>query len=1135
MKIDGVTLKRRIKKSICAVLCLTVLSSAVSIEIAGVDANAASAASVTAQDIQDGLGSARYFGILANKLGNSSALNFESNIAVANITGSQGEIGNVKSWGKASAGSGTVTLSISAPQGTYQFGIYQDAAGTQLRGEPFWIEPNKDGTVQKTITGLTPNKTYYAYLIQNGKVNTAVGAKLTATSHSSSDDYASINYIKDVNYQSDTTIKVKGVAESPSKVYFGDSCSLEPIGNGSGQGYIKNKKQYRYLVDEFSSVTTTNQEKFPVSLGAQGNEFAKETYDSLSKLSSQLSQCTDSAADAQVKVINLNLQSQYDFWSGENIVYSSQIKAALCNALGYGDYNDLANKGISLFDDQYLVINFNVDKNCDYIDMPEIRIGGVNPGSQYDPIARRVLWNFGTVTKDVQIYSSAQAGMLGTILAPTSDVQLSNCLITGAVYADEVNITNGGGLKRATFQVGSSGVAAVTVPSPSAEVKLQKTAKMQSDGRTAEITLTPTGSISSYTSIPKSEVIMMLDRSTSMKLSVDGTKHGGDYWHSDGDYPEDQGSSNYKKYAGDSRLAILKSAAAKFMGKLTQINTLLPSDKQIDVANGGFCWTKRAVGNSYFSYLKDDPMNTQDYNAVHNADGEKEYNYNSYRPHNTSFEGTFINGFTSPTAAGNQIANLYPSPYTCLDAAIDKVSSVLDHTNGKKKYVIFISDGEPNGPDINGANSASLAKQYMSRQGISGQNDTVVYSAFIGSSDRGEAVMRALATSDENYLQVTDDDALNNVFKKIEEGILSYSFDNSTTLTDTLPAYFMLTAGQQKAIASSYPNSTVTVNADNTTTITWKNLTLGAAQDIKFQATVRNDYFANPDGKKVSTNLSAVLNYTDPISKTQKTATAPLPMVQIEGNAVVTGGTQKIKLGEQVNLRNLSKFTNSDKSRYGDGATAGFTTTPNTLTGFTWQLLDTNRKTVLATSSNGTAWYTQSGKTLTVSPNANTTYYLKVINAGLYKNANGEVVERDFNQIRPLDIQVESSGTITLHKELQGGGDQNKEFTVQVRGGNGYAVDLPLTAANLTGLKLTNLQPGTYTIHEVVPQNYKFLSMAGATLADSAANTYQVVISAQQKDYNVTVKNSYQPSSYFYTGDSKTNTFQTSGDFQKPN
>ena len=133
MKIDGVTLKRRIKKSICAVLCLTVLSSAVSIEIAGVDANAASAASVTAQDIQDGLGSARYFGILANKLGNSSALNFESNIAVANITGSQGEIGNVKSWGKASAGSGTVTLSISAPQGTYQFGIYQDARSEERR------------------------------------------------------------------------------------------------------------------------------------------------------------------------------------------------------------------------------------------------------------------------------------------------------------------------------------------------------------------------------------------------------------------------------------------------------------------------------------------------------------------------------------------------------------------------------------------------------------------------------------------------------------------------------------------------------------------------------------------------------------------------------------------------------------------------------------------------------------------------------------------------------------------------------------------------------------------------------------------------------------------------------------------
>ncbi|WOC33514.1 MULTISPECIES: VWA domain-containing protein [Caproicibacterium] len=1116
----------RLKRFLCMTLSLSVLFCTVSVAFAGTSAHAADSESeLTPLSIAEGLGNARYFGIVANTLSNPNNLNVEANLAVQNFTGSYGEVGNTHNWSQDTGSSaGSAVLNLTVPKGNYEFCVYQDEAAKTAVGQPFWVESTQKETVQKTITGLKPGQTYYVYLLQNGTANTKVGTKFQVAAGSDSEKYANINYIEDFDVTNGTTLKVKDISQSlPGKVYFGSQVQLNgPDNPGGNKGSAVDKKSKCFLaIDQLSAVTN---EKFPVELGTENGSFAKKTFDQLNSLSQKLSKVSDSSKDAAVKVLNITPESSWR-WDGSETVSAEQVHQDFNEVLNYSNWNDLANDGVSLENSQYLVINLHLPAGCSSVELPQVTIGGINAGSGYNAIARRILWNFctdsGSLSGNLQILSSPQAGVLGTLLAPEAKITLQDCAVTGAVYANTVTVQCGGGLKCATFQAGSTAEAAVTVPDPTVQVTFNKTAKMLSDGRTAQITLSRSGRIQNYTSQRDAEVIMMMDRSTSMKLSVDGKKHANDT-----NLLDDVGNPDYKIFAKDSRLALLQGATQNFLTKLTECNSKLSQNKQIPVSVGTFCWSKDAI-NGDSNYYKDDPMNTADYNLIHNSDGTRNKDYAKYTPKGTAFQGTFLNAFTTPVSAAAQVSKIYPAPYTCLDAAIDLVAETVQaHANdGKRKFVIFISDGEPNGPNVK---NASAAAQRMKEKGLSDRSDTSIYSAFIGSSEEGEATMKALASQPENYLLVQDEDGLNNVFQKLEEGVLSYAFDNSTTVTDTLPNYLMLTDAQQKAIEQQ--GGTVQVDSKGQTTITWKNLSLSqASQDITFEATAKSDYFASPDGQTVPTNVSASLTYTDPVTKNVQTKTTDSPQVTISGTAALTGGEQTIARGEKVDLTSLSAFKNSNKAVYGTGDVAGFTTTPGTLTGFTWEILDTDKKTVLATSENGKKWKNKKGKQVQVSPTETTTYYLRVYNKNLYKNAKSCVVEKDFDQTVPLKIMVPCTGSITIQKTLkEGKGSLQKAFTVQVRcAENGYAVDLPLTAGTIGGLQLSHLQPGTYTIHEVVPQDYRFVSAQGADAVQGSADTYQVTISAKSLEHTVTITNQYQPPSYYHGSDSVSNLFQT--------
>ncbi|NLA05738.1 MAG: VWA domain-containing protein [Firmicutes bacterium] len=129
-----------------------------------------------------------------------------------------------------------------------------------------------------------------------------------------------------------------------------------------------------------------------------------------------------------------------------------------------------------------------------------------------------------------------------------------------------------------------------------------------------------------------------------------------------------------------------------------------------------------------------------------------------------------------------------------------------------------------------------------------------------------------------------------------------------------------------------------------------------------------------------------------------------------------------------------------------------------------------------------------------------------------YTNVNGEPARKRFPIPR---VGIEAAGVITITKAVQPGGSTGKRFPIYVEGeGRTWAVLL----AHGERASIAGLAPGTYTIREVVPMDYRLEGISPVTVILTAGNLAEEV--------EVTVINKKVNDSWFRDDDTVTNTFK---------
>ena len=240
--------------------------------------------------------------------------------------------------------------------------------------------------------------------------------------------------------------------------------------------------------------------------------------------------------------------------------------------------------------------------------------------------------------------------------------------------------------------------------------------------------------------------------------------------------------------------------------------------------------------------------------------------------------------------------NLSPNGGTNIDDAIDSANNMIKNSTADKKMVILLSDGIPtyfmyngkifgNGEkDIevaytcsNPKSSWNLADQYTysCRDGNrtkpsteannaantlkNGNTNLTFYTIGFGitSNSDAEKVLMKLPTSEDNYLQALDADALYNAFVKITEEAVEKIATN-TTVVDTIPATFTL-SNEEKARLESLGVIVTNNTDDGTTTLTWTigDLYANDPKTLTYEVIAKDDFHGS-----MYTNESAIITAT---------------------------------------------------------------------------------------------------------------------------------------------------------------------------------------------------------------------------------------------------------------------------------
>lgn len=403
-----------------------------------------------------------------------------------------------------------------------------------------------------------------------------------------------------------------------------------------------------------------------------------------------------------------------------------------------------------------------------------------------------------------------------------------------------------------------------------------------------------------------------------------------------------------------------------------------------------------------------------------------------------------------------------------IEAGLKKALGVVNrsgrpHTH---KIIVLFTDGLANvsngvlpGPDWPTHHNAHTAAAIAAGQAA--WSTARVYSVGLFKEIPSESASVAEETldwaSNAGFYTAVSEDDMKEILDEIFTQIVPIATD--AVVTDKIPTDFDLV---EDSISGSG------VYDEVTRTITWNLGTVSAETELTYKIKATS---SNPGGNQMPTNEWAKLHYTD-VNGNPAVIEFPIPEVYVPGPLTVDAGLDRqVPLGSSTML--------------GGDPTATGGTEPYT---YEW------------TSSTDSTWSSTSANPQ-VTPAEDTIYFVTVTDQwGCSKS--------DSVKVTIL------KGAITVTKVVANG-SSSKKFPIYVEG-NGQTWSMLLSDGESATIQ--GLEPGTYTIREVVPMNYKLESISPSQVIFTEEN-----ISVPQ---SVTVTNRKVNDSWFWDEDEKINTFR---------
>ncbi len=292
-------------------------------------------------------------------------------------------------------------------------------------------------------------------------------------------------------------------------------------------------------------------------------------------------------------------------------------------------------------------------------------------------------------------------------------------------------------------------------------------------------------------------------------------------------------------------------------------------------------------------------------------------------------------------AINDAIDGLPTDGATAADYGLQKAKELYDNTGayeavttqtGRKKIVVFFTDGEPNhgsGFDSTVASDAITAANTLK---AAPYNATVysigVFSGLSGSAlTQVENYMKAVASpkpspsTEKQYYPASDSTALNNIFDSISNEVGNIA---SATVTDEIDPRFELTAASRSVLIAD-PNVTIVGN-----TITWRNQPINVLKDDQgnlipswtkpFSIQAKAQFIG---GNNIPTNVEATSGVAYGSSLF---AEFPHPTVNVKAEFNVGNAENTIFNGEAVPTTTLGKYKVMGQDLFcGVGANGTFT------------------------------------------------------------------------------------------------------------------------------------------------------------------------------------------------------------------
>lgn len=438
----------------------------------------------------------------------------------------------------------------------------------------------------------------------------------------------------------------------------------------------------------------------------------------------------------------------------------------------------------------------------------------------------------------------------------------------------------------------------------------------------------------------------------------------------------------------------------------------------------------------------------------------------------------------------------------------------VDQTDGRRKMVVFLTDGVPAPSGTNNFDETLAGKATNSAKSLHDQGVTTYALGVFGAANsdgtmdnasvqRIDKYMQSIASSHEKYMTADSVDNLSSLFESITNNI-----PVTATVTDVIDSRFELTPESRKALEGE---ATITGNDDGSTTITWNNASItgkkasgeteieraGWHRSIVIKA--KDNYIG---GNDVPTNGAG-----SGIDVDNNHAEFPQPTVNVKVDFKIGNDKTVIFKGDDL--------TNYFTDDVANGITKLVSTTGTEYT-------------MLGDVDISTKWYTDAECTTEITPDAiraakptaETVYYAKVTvtpktdGSASSANSKGDKTDGDYYKVDSTGVVNTEPGTYTVKvvsgqiqitKKIDVVFDEDQSFTFEIKKGDepiatataeikkgsteanvkytlAKGVDSQIKADDSDKSILTGLSRGAYTITEVADDYY---SLDTVTVVDS--------------------------------------------------